>query len=39
MTQLHISPDLALPLQAVTETFAVLAVKREAAQLSEATRG
>src|SRR5579859_5581605 len=26
--QLHISPDLALPIQAVTETFGILARKR-----------
>jgi hypothetical protein len=28
MKQLHISPDLALPLEAVTETFGILAIKR-----------
>jgi uncharacterized protein len=28
MSDLHISPDLSLPLDAVTETFAILAVKR-----------
>ena len=28
MKQLHISPDLALPLDAITETFGILAVKR-----------
>lgn len=33
MTKLHISPDLALPLDAVTETFAIRAV----ASLAEAS--